>query len=42
MEGFRGRQSVHWDSLIDLVVRLAACAAAHPGIVELEANPVFA
>ncbi|HUP00797.1 MAG TPA: acetate--CoA ligase family protein [Gemmatimonadota bacterium] len=42
MEGFRGGPSVDWDSLVDLVARLAACAAAHPDIVELEANPVFA
>ncbi|MBA3583223.1 MAG: acetate--CoA ligase family protein [Gemmatimonadetes bacterium] len=42
LEGFRGRPPVHGDALVDLVLGLAACAAAHPELVDLEANPVFA
>lgn len=42
LEGFRGRPPVHANALVDLILGIAACAAAHPELLDLEANPVFA
>ena len=42
LDGFRGAPRVDVDSLEDIVARVAALAAAHPEIVELDCNPVVA
>jgi hypothetical protein len=41
LAGHRGRPAVNRDAVIGLALGLAACAAAHPEILEIEANPVF-
>jgi acetate---CoA ligase (ADP-forming) len=42
LRGFRGRAGVDRGAVVDLALALASCLAAHPEIVTLEANPVFA
>lgn len=42
LAGHRGRAGVNRDALVKLALGLAACATAHPEIVEVEVNPVFA
>lgn len=40
--GYRGRPSADRKALVDLTLSLAACFESHPGISEIEVNPVFA
>jgi hypothetical protein len=42
LDGFRGRRRADLAALEDALVRLAALAAAHPEIAELDCNPVIA
>ena len=42
LDGFRGAPRVDVEALEDIVARVAALAAAHPEIVELDCNPVIA
>jgi len=42
LRGFRGRPGVDRGAVVDLALALASCLGAHPEIVTLEANPVFA
>jgi acyl-CoA synthetase (NDP forming) len=42
LDGYRGRPPAELDSLRDLVMRVAALAAAHPAVAELDLNPVVA
>lgn len=42
LDGYRGAPRCDVDALVELVVRLAALADAHPEIAELECNPVIA
>lgn len=41
LDGYRGARRVDVSALEELVTRLAALAAAHPEIVELDCNPVM-
>ncbi len=40
--GYRGRPAADHEALIDLALSLVACFQSHPGISEIEVNPVFA
>jgi len=40
--GYRGRPSADRQALVDLTLSLVACFHSHPGISEIEVNPVFA
>lgn len=40
--GYRGRPSADRQALVDLTLSLATCFENHPGISEIEVNPVFA
>ena len=42
LRGARGRPPVDLEALAEVVVAVSRCAAEHPEIVELEANPVLA
>lgn len=42
LQGFRGRQKVDEEAVVDGLLKLAAIAEAHPEIVEIDLNPVFA
>jgi acyl-CoA synthetase (NDP forming) len=42
LEGFRGRPRADVDALRDAVVRVAALAAAHPELAELDCDPLVA
>jgi acyl-CoA synthetase (NDP forming) len=40
--GYRGRPSADHQALVDLTLSLVTCFETHPGISEIEVNPVFA
>jgi acyl-CoA synthetase (NDP forming) len=40
--GYRGRPPADRQALVDLTLSLATCFETHPGISEIEVNPVFA
>jgi acetyltransferase len=40
--GYRGRPPADHEALVDLTLSLASCFESHPGISEIEVNPVFA
>jgi acyl-CoA synthetase (NDP forming)/GNAT superfamily N-acetyltransferase len=42
LDGFRGRPRADLAAVEDVVLRMAALAAAHPAIAELDCNPVIA
>jgi acetyl coenzyme A synthetase (ADP forming)-like protein len=42
LDGYRGRPRADLPAVVDALVRLAALAAAHPEIAELDCNPVIA
>jgi acyl-CoA synthetase (NDP forming) len=42
LRGVRGRPAVDADALADALCALSVLAVRHPGIVELDLNPVFA
>ena len=42
LDGFRGAPKVDVDAVVDVVVRIAALAAAHPEVVELDCDPLIA
>jgi acetyltransferase len=42
LEGTRGLPAVDKSALVDLMLKVAALAAAHPEIVEIDLNPVIA
>jgi hypothetical protein len=42
LDGFRGAPRADVEAVEDIVARVAALAAAHPEIVELDCNPVIA
>jgi acyl-CoA synthetase (NDP forming) len=42
LDGYRGRPRADLASLRDLVTRVAALAATHPAVAELDLNPVIA
>ena len=42
LEGARGLPAVDKSALVDLMLKVAALAAAHPEIVEIDLNPVIA
>jgi acyl-CoA synthetase (NDP forming) len=42
LHGYRGRPPADVDSVRDLVLRVAALAATHPAVAELDLNPVIA
>ena len=41
LDGYRGAPHADVDGLKDVLVRIAALAAAHPEIAELDCNPVL-
>jgi acyl-CoA synthetase (NDP forming) len=41
LDGYRGTPRADVDALEDVLIRIAALAAAHPEIVELDCNPVL-
>jgi acyl-CoA synthetase (NDP forming) len=41
LDGYRGRPRADLPAVVDALVRLAALAAAHPEIAELDCNPVI-
>jgi hypothetical protein len=42
LDGFRGAPRTDVEAVEDIVMRVAALAAAHPEIAELDCNPVVA
>ena len=42
LDGYRGRPPADLGSLRDLVLRVAALAATHPAVAELDLDPVIA
>jgi acetyltransferase len=42
LTGLRGRKGVNRRAVAELALNVAACATAHPDIVDVEINPVFA
>ena len=42
LDGYRGRPGAHLEALQELLGRVAALAATHPAVAELDLNPVIA
>ncbi|MCE5244539.1 MAG: acetate--CoA ligase family protein, partial [Desulfobacteraceae bacterium] len=42
LRGYRGRQPIDEEALVDGLLKLAAIAEEHPDIVEIDLNPAFA
>lgn len=42
LDGVRGRPGVNRDSILDILLRISALLRDHPGITELDCNPVLA
>jgi acyl-CoA synthetase (NDP forming) len=42
LDGYRGRPRADLDSVRDVVMRVGALAATHPGVAELDLDPVIA